>query len=126
MSMNTEQKVTSLELSKALKKARAQQESEAYWSRNPFEPDEQWVLVRGSMEQRSATDWVAAFDCPELLEDLMYLDEGAVSLDVSFAGSCAKWSDGTSWRDEWDVRPAEALGKLLLWYLKEKQNLERK
>lgn len=116
----TAQKVTSLGLSKALNGAGAKQESEASWSKNPFDPDEQWTLVREPVEQRSATDWVAAFDCPELLEQLpSHISDGnkeywltLEKLGDEYHAMYFEYHHGS-----FDKEAVEVLGRLLLWGL---------
>lgn len=105
--MRTEDKVTSLELSKALKEAGAKQESE--WS---YDKDRHLWNVR---DQRTKASLVAsAFDCAELLERLPECSRLEKRQSLSFLAS-NWWLDHTAG----SRTPAEALGKLYLWCLKE-------
>lgn len=99
--MKTEQKVTSLELSKQLKEAGAKQESEACACVSGFD---------------SGAKYVSRFDSDELLERL----PGDVRLWKGYGGEYLAYivhvSEDTKTES---YTAAEALGKLYLWCLKE-------
>ena len=143
--MNTEQKVTSLELSKQLKEAGAKQESQWWWieyddvsgSSPPFcllVPCEgisgKWNAPPRK-ESAELRRW-STFDCAELLERLPkavtveVLPTKTMYYHLNLAPGGDDWS---AWYDHdsksdtlWGTHgntPAEALGKLYLWCLKE-------
>lgn len=106
--MTTEQKVTSLELSIALRDEGAKQESQLWWLGNngPFELHEYPDLYIVQKKR------YAAFDCAELLEGLP---------DCAFVQKAKKryFSECGLGGGEWAKEAAEALGKLKLWCLRE-------
>lgn len=110
--MNTEDKVTSIELSKQLKEAGAKQKSEHAYNESGT------ALVDPVFE-----GGVCAFDCAELFLRLPLFDDFPVRLQ-SYAGTediKEKYRAGSHGlrRSHHATTPAEALGKLYLWCLKE-------
>ncbi len=110
--MSTEQKTTSLELSKALEEAGVKQESEKWWYRHDktgeYEVD---PFCDGHQERM-----YSSFDCHELLEGLPLGEKVLVSSthDRTYTARCGCIDDSET---EQCGTPAEALGELKLWYL---------
>jgi len=128
--MNTEQKVTSLELSKQLKEAGAKQESEYRWETESKWTDTGVALIRKPMGWNYVRrSQYAAFDCAELLERLpreLEHEDALYHLAVHVWGSTdepytAEYENSTGGTLKYTIAntPAEALGKLYLWCLKE-------
>jgi hypothetical protein len=120
--MRAEEKVTSLELSKALKEAGARRESEWCWELDCLAEGEvhhlEFLDIAMSGQNTSAGIY-AAFDTAELLE---LLQPKWVTLDISTnrSGSMeVKASTPHPCSCRIADTPAEALGKLYLWCLKE-------
>ena len=114
--MNTEDKVTSLELSKKLRSAGCKQESEKVWNLLSGKPN---LLATNCVP---VTHRVSAFCCAELLEGMPYRIKDKETLNIAkiyddeYVGGYMVY-DGTYRVNRVADTPAEALGKLYLWCL---------
>lgn len=135
-SMTNEEKYTSRELSKQLKEAGAKQESEKCYIMVGDTPAAlEWEIAEAHKSCRGGKEeLIATFDCFELLERMpswadvdtakgrfecrLYMTKDD-KIDPSY--SFFYWHEGTQGAFSFgrDNTPAEALGKLYLWCLKE-------
>lgn len=118
--MATEQKVTSLKLSKELKKAGAKQESEWSWRQDMRTGD--ISLINYEDDGPPYRQIASAFDCAELLEMLPCTAEQPVCLTKlpgGFIAALGHENLGSEPTNKMFLAnaPAEALGKLELWRL---------
>lgn len=114
---------TSLELSNQLKDAGAKQESERAWLRD-YDPKTDKPTDRCSLIHNPIAwihddydqDWCAAFGCDELMKRLPPWT--SVTKMFGSAMCYRAYTEAHNW-DEVDDTPAEALGLLYKWCLKE-------